>query len=141
MTHTEPHPALRRLLWLDGLSCAAFGALLPALRQPLSTLTGLPAPLILWAGLLLWPVAAILMVAATRPRIPPLPVRFVIAVNLIWSAASLIVLLILPLTTMGLVLVLAQMLVVLATAGLQHRLLGAAADRAAAPPAVTGPRA
>ena len=56
--------SLKSVLALDAASCLVMGGGLAALAQPLAGVTGLPAGLLTWAGVLLLPVAALIGVAA-----------------------------------------------------------------------------
>lgn len=103
---------LKPVLMLDAASCLGLGLLLSAFSGPIAGLTALPAPLLLWAGLLLLPVAALIGWAATRP-VPPAPLlALIVAGNAGWIAASLLVLALVPANGLGVALVLGQALAV-----------------------------
>jgi hypothetical protein len=112
MEHTAatPRPTPRVTLgqWLviDTLTCIAFGTLLVAAAAPLSTLLGLPQSLLFYAGLVLFPCAA-LMALAARTLARPL-VLLVVAGNAAWIAASIAVIFAFAPTGMGLVFVTLQ---------------------------------
>ena len=128
----NPNTTLRRLLLTDAATCAAMGLALDLGAAPLASLTGLPAPLLLAAGLSLLPIAVFMALVAWRPH--PAAVRLVVLGNAAWVAASLLLLVSGPLTGwaaangLGVAFVLAQ---ALAVAGLA--LLEQAAARATRP--------
>jgi hypothetical protein len=128
----NPNTTLRRLLLTDAATCAVMGLALDLGAAPLASLTGLPAPLLLAAGLSLLPIAVFMALVAWRPH--PAAVRLVVLGNAAWVAASLLLLVSGPLTGwaaangLGVAVVLAQ---ALAVAGLA--LLEQAAARAARP--------
>ena len=122
----DPLGALRRLLIVDALVCAIFAALVLAATGPLARLSGLPIPVLTWAGVILVAATAVLGWAA-RMRVPAPPLVWLItAINVGWVAASLAVLAVLPgLTTAGSVLIAAQALIVAATVVVETRALSA----------------
>jgi hypothetical protein len=76
---------LRRVLMADAAVSAAVGALMAAGAGPLQRLTGLPASLLIAAGLALLPYAAYLVWIATRRAVPRAAVWLPIALNLLWA--------------------------------------------------------
>jgi len=82
-------PSLRTLLLIDAATCAALGLVLDLGAAPIAALTGLPAGLLLYAGLALLPIAAFLALIALRPTLQPIGGRLAIAGNAAWIAASL----------------------------------------------------
>ncbi len=83
---------LRKALALDAAACAATGLLLGLGAGPLSGLLGFPTEFLRGAGLLLLPCAALLGLFASRERLPRLAVYAVIAVNILWVADSILIL-------------------------------------------------
>lgn len=83
---------LRRVLILDAVSSAAMGAVLALAVVPLSSLLGLPASLLTWAGLSLLPFAAFVGWLATRELPPRSGVWAVVVINAFWAADSLVLL-------------------------------------------------
>ena len=81
----HPTPFLRRVLLADAGISAAVGALMAAAAGPLQRLTGLPAALLIPAGLALLPYAAYLVWAATRPTLPRAAVWVPIVLNVLWA--------------------------------------------------------
>jgi hypothetical protein len=82
-------PSLRSLLLIDAATCATLGLVLDLGAAPIAALTGLPAGLLLYAGLALLPIAAFLALIALRPALQPIGARLAIAGNTAWVAASL----------------------------------------------------
>ena len=108
-------PLLRVALLGDAVASGATGLLLAAAAGPLATLLGMPGPLLRGAGLVLLPYVAFVAWAGTRAAPPRWAVRAAIALNLLWTADSALLLalgLVSP-TTLGVAFVLAQALVVL----------------------------
>jgi hypothetical protein len=105
-TRPAQRVTLRQWLVVDTLTCLAFGALLVAAAAPLSALLGLPQSLLFYAGLVLFPCAA-LMALAAKTLARPL-VLLVVAGNVAWIAASIAVTWMFELTAMGLAFVTIQ---------------------------------
>lgn len=124
---------LRRVLLADAATSGAMGVLLLADARIMERLLGLPAALLEGAGAILLPFAALVALLATRTRLPRLAVWTVIAVNIAWTAESILLLLggwVHP-TLLGQAFVLAQALAVACFAaaerwGLQRRVAAAA---------------
>jgi hypothetical protein len=83
---------LRRVLLADAATCAATGLFLTLLARPLAPLFGLPAELHLYAGASLFPVAAFIAWVASRAYLSRRAVSLVILGNILWVAASLVLL-------------------------------------------------
>lgn len=83
---------LRRVLLLDAGVSGATGLLLMAAGAALEPWLGLPAALLRPAGASLLPFAAALIVLARAPEPPRAAVQAVIALNALWVAASLFLL-------------------------------------------------
>lgn len=127
--------SLRRVLWLDLISCAAFGLLIATGSGVVDRLTGIPSLLLLDAGLVLIAMAGWIGFMLTRRELPRGQVRLLIGINLLWVAASLILPALVTLGGAGMALVLAQAVAVAATAILQSVALRAnAAPRRAGMP-------
>jgi hypothetical protein len=84
--------SLRRVLFVDAATCVASGLLMGAGARPLSDALQLPQPLLLEAGLLLFPIAAFIAFVAARASTSLLAVAMVVIGNLAWAAASVWVL-------------------------------------------------
>jgi hypothetical protein len=112
---------LRRVLLLDAVTSVACGLLMTLGAGLLDRLLGLPSALLLEAGLLLFPFAALVVYAATR-RQPSRPlIWLVIASNVLWAIDSIALLLsgwVAP-TLLGEVFVVAQAVVVAVFAELE----------------------
>jgi hypothetical protein len=80
---------LRTVLLIDGATCVATGCLMVGAAGFLASLTQLPASLMLYAGLSLFPIAAFIAFIATRGGLAPLGVWLIILGNAAWVAASL----------------------------------------------------
>jgi hypothetical protein len=90
---TRPNDTfLRRVLLADAVASAGSGLLMLAGASLLEGLLGLPAPLLMYAGLGLLPFAAFVAYAATRERLSRVAVWVVIVLNAIWVAHSLLLL-------------------------------------------------
>lgn len=81
-------PFLRNSLRLDALVSGAAALLLITGANPLSPLTGLPAGLLFWAGVVLVPFVAVLVAVARRTTVPRLVMIDIVALNALWVAAS-----------------------------------------------------
>lgn len=111
--------SLRQLLVFDALTCLVTGVALVLATGFLATWFGLPDTLLRYAGLILFPCAALMLVAA-RSLAKPL-VWTVVAGNIAWAAASVIVALALEPTTIGFLFTLAQAAVVAVLGVLEWR--------------------
>jgi hypothetical protein len=112
---------LRRALLLDALASGATGLLLIAGAGLLEALLGLPAALLRYAGLVLVPYVAFVAYAGTRDAIARPAVWAIIAANILWAAASLLLLvsgLVAP-NALGYAFVIAQAVVVVLLGELQ----------------------
>ena len=114
-------PNLRRILGLDAATCFLMGALLVAATSPLSTVLGLPQDLLFWAGVLLFPCAALMGGAAMMRRPLPLLVWIVILGNAAWVMASVAVAMVFEPPWIGVVFVIVQATVVLLLLILERR--------------------
>jgi hypothetical protein len=108
---------LRLLLNIDAATCIATGLLLSLLAGRLSPMLGLPEPLLLYAGLSLFPIAAFMAWTARRPAEPA--VWLIIGGNVLWVLGSLLVLAMSP-TALGYAFVIGQALVVALLAELEY---------------------
>lgn len=88
MAPVQIRNALRPILLFDAAACVGMGAGLVLLSDPLAGLLALPAPLLFWAGAILFPVAAYMAaVALWLPGNQP-AVMLVILGNVLWVIAS-----------------------------------------------------
>jgi hypothetical protein len=79
---------LRYALIADAIASGATGLLMIAGADALTGLLGLPVPLMREAGLLLVPYVALVAFIGTRAAISRPAVRAVIAINVLWVAGS-----------------------------------------------------
>ena len=131
----EEHVGLLRLaLKLDALASGALGALSLAAGTVLDDLLGLPLALLVPVGLFLLAYAAFVWVLGTRRRIRRTAAWAVVAVNLVWAADSVALVLVgwFPLSALGVAFVLTQAVAVFLFADLQF--LGLRRARRGAPP-------
>jgi hypothetical protein len=110
---------LRQIVIADAMTCFVFGLLLVAASAPLSPLLGLPQSLLFYAGVILFPCAALMGIAAKTSSKPL--IGTVIAGNVAWIAASIAVLFLFPTTGLGVVFLLAQAGAVAVLAALEWR--------------------
>lgn len=118
----QASPFLRRVLVADALASAATGLLMALGASRLEDLLGLPASLLLYAGLILLPYAAAVGMIAARQIVPRAAIWAVIVCNALWAIDSVALLAsgwVQP-TGLGYGFVLAQALVVALFAELQY---------------------
>src|SRR5215217_2001377 len=87
----QPTSFLRRVLMADAGISAVVGALMAAGAGPLQRLTGMPATLLIPAGLALLPYAAYLVWVATRRSVPGAAIWVPIVLNVLWAVDCAIV--------------------------------------------------
>jgi hypothetical protein len=115
------NPFLRQVLFIDAAVSGSAGLLMAAGAPFLSPLLGLPAGLLFWAGVALFPFVALLVAVARRNEASRIVIIDIIAINAMWVAASLGLLVsgaVAP-TLLGYAFVIAQALAVALLAGLQ----------------------
>lgn len=110
-----------RVVLADGIVVAASGLLFALAAGPLADWLGLPASFLRGLGVGLIPYAGVLLHAATRTRLTQKMVGVFAAVNLLWTAGSVALLVSgwSDPTTLGTVFVVLQGLIVLGFAELQ----------------------
>lgn len=79
---------LRRILFLDALTCLGCGALMSLASGPLGTFLSLPVGLLRYAGLSLFPVAAFMAFVGARATQSAPAVWVVVLGNALWVLAS-----------------------------------------------------
>jgi len=79
---------IRTALVLDAAASGALAILAIAAAPLLSPLLGLPQALLVWAGVLLVPWVALLVVLARRSSVARMLLIDVVALNALWVAAS-----------------------------------------------------
>ena len=86
------NPFLRNSLVLDAVVSGAAAFLMVAGSSLLAPLLGLPSQLLFWAGAVLVPFVALLVIVSRRPFASRLVLIDIIAINALWVAASLVLL-------------------------------------------------
>ncbi len=131
MIPTQSNNTLQNILLLDAATCVAAGALMAFGSKFVAGLTGIPVPLLYWAGLLLFPCAA-LMIYAGLQAVPSRPIVWLIVLgNVGWVIASLGVFAFIAPNALGYIFILAQAATVAVLALLEHNAMQRA-DTAAA---------
>ena len=116
---TSTDHLLRSVLRLDATASGALGVAGLLAAPALGDLLGAPAPAVLGVGAFLTAFAAGLVALAARPVVPRPLARTVVLGNAGWVVASVLVALLAPLTTVGVVVVLGQAGAVAGFAALQ----------------------
>ena len=114
---------LKPILILDAVTCVVMGLLLTLLPDVLSPITGIPRDVLLYAGLVLFPVAALMATVARRYTQSSAAVVIIVAGNVLWVIASIWLMLspAIQLTVIGQVFIGAQAFVVAALAVVEYR--------------------
>lgn len=114
---------LKNILLLDAATCLGAGALMAFGSGFLSGLTAIPALLLFWAGLILFPVAALMIVAGLQ-AVPSRPLVWLIVLgNIGWVVASVALFAIISPNALGAAFILAQAAAVAVLALLEHNAL------------------
>jgi hypothetical protein len=92
MSHDPSSTFLRRALALDAAASGATALLAIAAAAPLGGLLGLPVDLLRGAGLVLVPYVAFVVYTATRATVSPPAVWSIVVANVLWAAASALLL-------------------------------------------------
>jgi hypothetical protein len=82
-------PYLRKVLAFDAVTSGVAGIAMIAGSSMIAGLTELPSQLLFWAGVVLLPWTAALSFFASRETMPRLALVDIAAVNALWVAASL----------------------------------------------------
>ncbi len=123
MSPTQSNTTLQNVLLLDAATCVGAGALMTFGSNFIGGLTAIPAPLLTWAGLILFPVAALMLYAGLQTT-PSRPLVWLIVLgNIGWMAASLGVFAFIAPNAPGYVFILAQAAAVAVLALLEHSAL------------------
>jgi O-antigen/teichoic acid export membrane protein len=112
---------LRATLLVDAVTCVAMGLLMTLFSARLSSLMALPAPLLIYAGLSLFPFSGFFLYVATRGKSAAFLVWAIVLGNALWTLGSILILLagwVTP-NISGLFFVLFQAVGVAALAGLE----------------------
>jgi hypothetical protein len=89
----RPPIFLRRALWLDAVASGGTALAMIAVANYVDGLLGLPAALLRGAGLVLMPYVAFVLYAAVQPTISRTAVWMIVTANMLWAAASALLLL------------------------------------------------
>jgi hypothetical protein len=92
MSITQSAKFLRTVLLIDAATCVAAGLLMALGADIVAGLTVVPALLLRYAGLSLFPVAIFIGLVATRETLTPPAVWVVIVGNALWAAGSVFLL-------------------------------------------------
>lgn len=103
---------LRRVLAMDAATCVAAGLLMAGGSAVLAPVLGLPPALMLWAGMVLFPIAGLMAWLSRQARVTPAMVWLIVLGNGAWVAGCLLVVVDLKPTLPGEVFVLGQALAV-----------------------------
>jgi hypothetical protein len=106
----RPGFTLKQLLNFDALTCLLMGVALALGAGPLASLLGLPQTLLFYAGLALFPCAALMAITAKNQN--RALVWMVILGNVAWVIGSVFVAFTFEVTTLGMTFVLVQALAV-----------------------------
>lgn len=90
MSHIHPNRFLKTVLRLDAATCFLMGVAMTAFSSSLASLFELPGELLMWAGLSLFPFAAMLLLAAGKERVSPALLGAIVVLNLGWAADSFV---------------------------------------------------
>jgi hypothetical protein len=104
---------------MDAVTCVATGALLAAVPTTLASVFGIDAGLLFYAGLALFPCAALMLWAASSATLVRPLAYVIVAGNLAWVAGSALVLAMTSPTSLGYAFVIAQAIVVIALADVE----------------------
>jgi hypothetical protein len=121
MTSIIANPFLKRALLADAAVSGAVALLQLALPGRLAAWTGLPSALLLGTGAFLVGYVALLVALASRARVLPALIWFVIAGNAGWGIAALIVSQSLSLSALGQAFAIVHASAVFAFAALEYR--------------------
>lgn len=121
-TAMEQPGLLRRTLLADVVVTGSAGLLLALAAGPLGDLFNLPVLLLRTAGVFLLPYTAFVAYVATRADIPHRGAWAIVGLNLLWAAASLLLLVTgwVDPSGIGIAFVVAQALIVAAFADIQY---------------------
>ena len=123
MSPIQSNNTLQNVLLLDAATCIAAGALMALGSNFVAGLTAIPAPLLTWAGLILFPCAALMIFAGLQAS-PSRPIVWLIVLgNIGWVIASLGVFAFIAPNALGTIFILAQAAVVAVLALLEHNAL------------------
>jgi cytochrome bd-type quinol oxidase subunit 2 len=117
---------LKTVLMVDAATCLSFGILLSAGAELLGTWLGLPTAILFYAGVVLFPCAALMAIAGRQKAPSTGLVWLIILGNLGWAIASISILMlpsIVP-SMFGYAFVIGQAVAVCGIAAFEYRMLG-----------------
>lgn len=120
MSSMHSNRFLSNVLLLDAATCVAAGALMAFGSNFVAGLTSIPAPLLYWAGVVLFPVAALMIYAGLQTPPPRALVWLIILGNVGWAIASLGVFGFIAPNALGYIFIIAQAGAVAVLAFLEH---------------------
>jgi hypothetical protein len=123
MSPTQNSTTLSNILLLDAATCVGAGALMAFGSGFVAGLTGIPVPLLFWAGLILFPVAALMVFAGLQATPSRTLVWLIVLGNIGWVAASLALFAVISPNALGVVFIAAQAAAVAVLALLEHSAL------------------
>jgi hypothetical protein len=125
MPHTAIRPlaTIRKVLAFDAASCLAMGLAMCLASAALSRVFALPQPLVWWAGAVLFPCAALMLLAAWPRTTPVALVWLVVVGNAAWAGASVLTVAVFAPSGIGTLFVLGQAAAVAVLAWLEYRSL------------------
>jgi hypothetical protein len=88
MANSQSFLPLRTILLVDASACLVMGTALVAASGALASLLSIPAALLFYAGMSLFPIAAFMALVGMRSPIPQAGVWLIVLGNLGWVAAS-----------------------------------------------------
>ncbi len=123
MSPIQSNNALQNVLLLDAATCVGAGALMAFGSSFVAGLTHIPAPLLTWAGLVLFPCAALMLYAGLQAVPSRAIVWLIVLGNIGWVIASVGVFAFIAPNALGTIFILAQAAVVTVLALLEHNAL------------------
>ena len=117
---------LKTVLMVDAATCLGFGILLTAAAGLLASWLGLPSALLFYAGVILFPSAALMAITGRQVTPSAGLVWLIIVGNLGWVVASIGILMLPSIapTMLGYAFVIVQAVAVCGLAAFEHRMLG-----------------
>ena len=114
--------SLRNALLADAASCVSMGLIIALGNRMIAALTAIPTSLLFYAGLLLLPIGLFMAMVAARPNAPSALTWPIIIGNLLWAVLSFGLILsgLIQPNALGVALIVAQALVVLALTALEY---------------------
>ncbi|MBI3525826.1 MAG: hypothetical protein HY066_15140 [Betaproteobacteria bacterium] len=118
----SPTVLLAQVLLADAVSCLVMALMLVFFSADLAVLLNLPSVLLWWAGAILFPSAGLMVYCAMQPAPSIFLLRLIVAGNLLWLIASLV----LPITwlspnRLGWTFLTVQAVFVAVITGFEHR--------------------